>query len=246
MTIKSIALTNFLPPTTSWPAPTLDMDLGENITALAYCADGAMLAVLAYDARRLLTNLKQGTLWQQLSVLKSKSQWAYLILYDAPTPGRMATSKAMMVEFLDQTSGVVETTGWHWAAYQGCLMTVQELGVTVLVVPTEADVGPAVGALGKRDRSTKRVNPVRAIEALSPAEAVLLALPGVGEALMLRLLQETGGSAAYALQALTDPGYKLDGVGVKTRLAARNALGMQRDEALQVVLSAETEKEAAA
>lgn len=245
MTLKSIALTSFLPPVTTWPAPTLEMDLGENVTALAYCADGAMLAILAYDARRMLNNLKQGILWQQLAALKSKSQWAYLILYDAPTPGRMATSKAPMVEFLDQQSGVVETTGWHWAAYQGCLMSIQELGVITLIIPAEADIGPAVGALGRRDRSTKRVSPVRTLEVQTPAEALLLTLPGVGETLMLRLLQETGGNAVAALMILTDPAYPFAELGDKTRASVRQALGLKADEAIELRVVA-LESEAAA
>ena len=245
--IKSIALTDFLPPVTSWGStPTMPMDLGQDCTALASCDDGTLLAVHAYDARRLLTNLNAGTLWQQLMALKSKSAWAYLVLYDAPTPGRMATSKALMVEFLDQTSGVVETTGWHWAAYQGCLMSIQELGVIVLIVPTEADVGPAVIALGKRERGTKRVGPLRSLEALTPAEALLLTLPDVGEQRMLQLLQETGGSAAYALMALTDPGYKLAGVGDKTRQRIRAVLGMKTDEQLAVLINGQKAAQVAA
>lgn len=233
MAIKNIIISDFMPPTTDWGnAPLLPMALGEYITALVKCDDGALLAIQAYDAQRMLTNLKAGTLWSALMMLKAHSTWAYLILYDCPTPGKMATSKADMVEFLDQHNGVVETTGWHWAAYQGCLMSIQELGIIVLMVPTEADIGPAVQALGKRDRANKRVAPLRSLEAITPGEAMLLALPGVGGALALRLLAETGGNVAAALMVATDPFYPFAGLSAKIRQDIRQALGLKQDEAI--------------
>lgn len=233
MAITNILLTDFMPPETDWgKALVLSLPLGEDVTALASCDDGTLLAIQAYDARRLLTNLKAGMLWTSVKTLKDRSEWAYLILYDCPTPGRMATSKAAMVEFLDQHSGAVETTGWHWAAYQGCLMSLQELGIIVVTVPTEADIGPTVIALGKRDRTNKRIAPLRAMEAITPAEAMLLALPDIGEALALRLLSETGGNVVAALSVLTDSGYPFAGVGAKIRADVRLALGLKEDEAV--------------
>lgn len=237
--IKSIAITDFLPPETVWPAPTLPMDLGPHVTALAQCAAGAMLAIAHMDARRMLNSLAAGSLWQALADVKARSEWAYLVLSDCPTPGRMAESKAPVLEFLDRTSGELEQRKWTWPAWVGALLTAQELGVCVMQIPTERDLGAAIGALGRRDRSTKRVSPIRAIEALAPAEALLLALPGVGEALMLRLLQETGGNAVAALMILTDSAYPFAGVGPKTRADVRQALGLRADEAVAFQMAQE-------
>ena len=44
--LKSLAITDFLPPDTEWPAvPMVSMPLGDDCTALANCEDGNLLAI---------------------------------------------------------------------------------------------------------------------------------------------------------------------------------------------------------
>lgn len=222
MTIKTIAVTDFLPPETDWgQAPQMPMPLGEDCTALVACTDGHLLAVLHLRAHNLVTGIRQDTLFSRIASLKARSPWAYLLV-----SGQMEPMKNGMT----RVDGA--DTKWAWAAVQGALATVQELGVVVLLIPDEADVGPAVDRLAKRDRGAKRLAPAREIEVFSPAEAILLALPGIGEKTMLQVLGFVGGSAADALMALTAADVDIPGVGPKTKQAVREALGLKPDECM--------------
>jgi hypothetical protein len=218
--IKTIAITDFLPPLTDWgQAPVMPMALGADCTCLAACADGQLLAVLHLPAHNLVTGIRQDTLFTRIASLKQRSPWAYLLV-----SGQMEPMKNGMT----RVDGA--DTKWAWSAVQGALATVQELGVVVVLIPDEGDVGPAVERLAKRDRGAKRLAPAREIEIFSPAEAILLALPGIGEKHMLQILGFVGGSAADALMALTAADVDIPGIGPKTRQAVREALGLKPDE----------------
>jgi hypothetical protein len=222
MTLKTVALTDFLAPTTDWgETPVMPMPLGADCTALAMCEDGALLAILHLQAHELVQAIKSDTLFQRVAALKGRSSWAYLLI-----SGGLEASKHTPA--LTIVGGV--QTKWAWASVSGALATVQELGVVVIQLPNEADVGPAVARLGKRDRTAKRCQPLRQVETLGPAEDILLAIPGIGEKHMLTLLQETNGSLIWALIALTSRDTTVPGVGPKIKADARAVFGLRDDE----------------
>lgn len=221
MSLKSIVIHNFLPPETDWPeVPQMSMDLGESCTCLAMCEDGVLLAVLHLPAHKLANAIKQDGLFQRIIELKQKSEWAYVLISE----GLSATSDG------STKVGKVDTK-WAWSAVQGALATVQELGVVIVHIQEESDVGPTVARLAKRDRSTKRLKPARDAEFLSPGEQMLLALPGIGETNLMKILGYCG-SITDSLMALTDPNVSIPGIGNKTKQAVRDALGLLDDQYL--------------
>lgn len=214
--IKSIAHTNFMPPDTAWPCTALPMDIP--CTALAHCADGALLAVLLLDANEVLNKIPKDALHAACVALKEQSQWAYLVII-----GDLTATKDL------KTKADGQTRGFHWHATQGALLSVQELGVAVLHIDSEQDFGPLLERLGKRDRTTKRALAQRSIEPMTPGEDLLLSLPHVGERTALAILAECG-TPIWGLIALTSYDAKIPGVGEKTVTACREALGLRPDE----------------
>jgi len=191
------------------------------------------LAIERKTPSDLLNSVRSGRLWVQLSGMRKQTPWAYLVVCGtlAPTAagGAIAGSRGKGV-------------GWTWASIQGALLKAQELGCMV-VEAQDGDFEGAVMRLSERShRAEMPIEPVRAPRLYSDAETLLAALPGIGLERAQALLAYAG-SAAWALNWLTDPGApgKVDGVGPRTREAVRQALGLRDDEALCVIVR-ETEE----
>lgn len=180
------------------------------------CADGATLAIRYMDAGDIMAGLRGGMFDADMIDLKARSEWAYLLIGGQVTPAR---------------DGKIEGTGWRWDAYQGALLSVQEAGIGVVTLAGRDDVPAALARLARRDRAPRRVRPVRPVLFVDPATDLLMALPGVGEAMADRLIAHCG-SAAWALAALTSDVMDAPGIGPKTRESARKALGLAPDIAL--------------
>lgn len=223
MAITNILIDSFMPPSTNYGGIfTSTANLGDDVTVLALCDDGAMLAVLCLDFERFLTWLKTDSLFQRIEKLKARSEWAYVFMVGSVRPN--AAGKAVI-------NG--NERNWAWSAIQGALVSMQELGVIVGYCADESAFGEAVQLLGNRQRTTKRMKALRNFETYSPAEEILLALPGIGEKTMLELIQECG-SVMWALIALTAPDTKVPGIGEKSKAAIRNALGLEPDEQIML------------
>lgn len=222
MPAKSIAVDSFMPPETSFGGiPVLPMAL-DGATCLVNCDDGALLAVLAIQDGEILTAIQTNTLAERCAKLKQLSPWAYLVIIGTLQQHGTDTKCGSSVR------------KWQWSSVEGALLTVQELGVSVCTVPTEADLGAKVLSLARRDRSTKRASHLRDLDYYTLTEQFLLCLPGIGERLAVEIAAHVGQSPLWALIAMTD-GSKLHGIGDKTKAEARQALGLQSDEALGII-----------
>lgn len=192
----------------------MTLPLGESNTILAMASDGTMLAVMYLSLQELLHHLRQDLLMPMMITLHDRSSWAYLLL-----EGQMRPTGSGKTE----VNG--NTTGYEWSAVQGALLSVQELGVGVLTVQSPAYLADTIYRLAKRDRTTSRIRPPREALFVTPAEDLLMALPGIGEERCETLLRHCG-TAAWALDALTHPAVDPPGISQGIKSKVRTALGL--------------------
>lgn len=183
-------------------------------SVILICADGATLAVRYMAALDVLHGIRSGRLDADLLGLKERSNWAYLLI-----GGVMAPDQSERCRYGS------ETTGWSWDAYQGALLSAQEIGVGVLTLAHADRVSDALTRLARRDRGPKRVRPLRDALFTDPGTDMLMALPHIGEAMADQLLTYCGGNVGAALLALTSDEASAPGIGPKIREAARRVLG---------------------
>jgi ERCC4-type nuclease len=193
---------------------------------LAATDDACMLLVERKTATDFLGTLRDDRLFPQLSSMRAVTPWCYLVLCGDLRPG--IASKC----YCDG-----KDTGWNWSSVSGALLTVQELGVNVVWIGSDADFEQAVIRLGNRDRKSVKVLPPRDTSILSEGENVLVGLPGIGPEKAAALLNYCG-SAASALQYLSDDhweGPSAPGFANGTKRRVRRALGLTEDYVLAVV-----------
>lgn len=194
--------------------------------------DGALIAVERKTASDFLASLKDERLWGQLAGIRAQTPWAYLVI-----TGTLAPSGGM-------TMTEHGTNGWSWAAVQGALIKVQELGVFTVRCEGDTDFEAAVMRLASRERNTDIViKPLRTPTLLSEAERILTSLPGIGLERVKDILAYTG-RPCWALQFLTDPKCpgNVPGIGAQTKRHIREALGLRDGEELSVVIVDENEQ----
>lgn len=195
---------------------------------LATCDDGALLAVERKTPDDLLNSIKDDRLWTQLAGIRKLTPWAYLVVTGdlrCSTDGKVVTD----------TRG----TGWNWASVQGALLQAQEMGVFVVQCAGDDDYEAAVLRLAARSHKPEMVvSPAREAIPMSPAERILLSLPGIGPERVSALLEYCT-TPAWALSFLTchDVEGAVTGIGPGTKRAVRQALGLRDDEELAVVVS---------
>jgi ERCC4-type nuclease len=190
--------------------------------------DDALLAIERKTPSDLLNSIRDDRIWAQLAGIRSLTPWAYLLI-----TGELQRSQNGKV-IVDRGE-----TGWAWAAVQGVLLQAQEMGVFVVQCAGDADYEPAVIRLSARSHRKEMLVPcAREPRILSDTEKVLTALPGVGLE-RVQALTEYAGSAAWALQYLTDTEFKdhIEGVGNGTKAAVRRALGLRDNQSLAVVIT---------
>ncbi len=176
--------------------------------------DGALLAIERVPVESACHAIRTGTLIDRCAALRQLTPWAYLILVGDLTSDRKG--KAVIHG---------KSTGWDWRSIQGTLATVQELGVIVLSCANDNRLSELVVTLINHERGPARLKPVREALFITPDEALLLAIPGIGETKAAELLAQSG-SAALALISLSNPDYAVLGIGPKTIAQARQALGL--------------------
>jgi ERCC4-type nuclease len=211
-------------------------------------SDGALLALERKTPSDLINSTLDGRLFAQAGALRALSPFAYLVVDGAVFRGRAG-----------QVVHASRDTGFSWSAWEGALLTVQELGVAVLHVPGDAfggafgsDFGAAfedaVLQLVRRQRGP--VRPARRVLADDdPALTILTSLPGIGYDRALALLR-TCGSVAYALWAATEMAptawtnspegrAAVGGIGPKRKALVRAALGLAENEVLRPITEAD-------
>lgn len=186
--------------------------------------DDCMLAIERKTPNDLLNTLKADRLFEQCRAIRDVTPWAYLVITGAIMPGPGGSTLA---------NG--RTTGWAWTSVSGALLTVQELGVHILQLPNEQAFEQAVITLGKRKRNEVAVVPARNGVVLTPGEAVLAALPGIGVERADAVLRHCG-SAGWALSYLTRLGENgVPGIGDGIKQRVRQALGIDAGNELAVI-----------
>jgi hypothetical protein len=200
------------------------LPLGDPKTMLLMCHDGTLIAVRYTTAHGLLHDLQYHTLLPTVAQLRDRSKWCYLII-----SGNLHSS--------DNGYAVANgiTTRWQWTAVQGALLSIQELGVAVIHMQSEAQLHTTVQNLAKRNHQLQRMRIPKEPLFTTPSEEVLLSLPGIGDERCDALLRFAGGNAARALECLTDPAMEIPSIGPDTKTKARQALGLSEKEFLAVV-----------
>lgn len=188
-------------------------------------ADGKLLIVERKTADDLLASIADGRLFDQAAGMVNMTPWSYIVVQGQISPTRDGKTLA---------DGA--PVNWRWAAVQGALQTVQEMGVAVIYLNREPEEFTAfLVRLAARDRGSVRTGGARKVELLAPGMALLMALPGIGPD-RAKILLEQAGTAAYALEFLSD-GVTVAGIGDGTRAKVREALGLMDGTKLEVVAS---------
>lgn len=192
--------------------------------------DGEMLIIERKTVSDLLSSIKDGRLFQQVTAIRAKSKWGYLMVTGALThslDGHVITEN--------------RTTGWRFDDVAGALLTVQELGVSLIHCQSDSHYEDAIIRLARRDRkATKPIEPRTQAHVLTDAEKILTSLPGIGLERAGLLLGEFG-SAAYAIAWLTwlNTWAEISGIGDGTKNNVRRALGLKGEEWIAIL---DTEK----
>ena len=180
------------------------------------CADGALLACERKTSDDLLNTLAQGRLLSQAAELAKASQWAYLMITGMLYPGpenKTITDRGI--------------TGWVWSAVQGALLSIQELGVHIVHLASDAEFEHGIMWLASRSHDAQMlIPPVKTSQFLNAGEALLASLPGIGIERAQALLEYCG-SPAQALAFLTDmttSSEHIAGIGDITKQKVRKIL----------------------
>ena len=192
--------------------------------------DDAVLVVERKSLSDLCASIADGRLLNQVVEMQRAGQWCYVVVIGIPVivSGRVVIAG--------------RPTQWSWTSVQGALLTVQELGVSVVWCENDAGYGAALEWLARRDRSSVLVKARREAVMESPAEALLSAIPGIGSGRAEALLKHCG-TAAWSLDYLTgEGGGEVPGVGKSTKQAARAALGLSDDLRLAVIMKENTDE----
>lgn len=177
--------------------------------------DGFMLKVERKTPNDFLESIKDRRLFNQVSRLVEGGGFPYVIIEGV---------------FFPDPDGFVwfdgQTRKFQWSSLQGALISVQELGVSIVY---DQDFHGAVGRLVSRSRSMVKIPPRREPYVFSEQETIMMSLPGVGSKKAIEYLELSNHNVAVALTMLTAPhdGKKnyVPGWGKKSRDNLVNVLG---------------------
>jgi hypothetical protein len=117
--------------------------------------------------------------------------------------------------------GPVESN-WSWHSLQGSLISLQEMGITIIYDP---DFHGAVDRLVRRSRNDVKVAPRRQAYVFSPVEQVYMSFDGIGSDRAQKIAVEFP-NVGEGLQWLTDLTAKsIAGIGVKTKTKIIEQIG---------------------
>lgn len=173
----------------------------------------------------LLGSIQDERLFDQAARMVKLSSWRYLVVQGQG--------------HLSQDGKHVTHAGlpnpWLVHRVEGALATIQQMGVTVVRIGAQPhNYHAALLWIAGRKRGEVKVAPRREAVMQSPGERVLCALPGISEVKAQALLAHCA-TAAWAFVYLTgEGGGKVLGIGPATKEAARQALGLECDQSLEV------------
>lgn len=196
--------------------------------------DGHLLIVERKTPDDLLNSLRDERLFPQMARLSQSrldqqlagqqpTIWPYLIItgsLNCSPEGKVITEQRV--------------TAWSYAALQGALLSIQEMGVFVTFCGGDADFENCIVRLGNRLRDhVQYVLPPRPALILGPGVALIASFPGIGAERALEILRWAGHKPAHALMGLTDLHIEAP-VSIAIRRKARRILGLAENETLEV------------
>lgn len=193
------------------------------------CEDGETLAIERKEPEDFINSMTSGRLINQangLAQYRKGGIWPYLMitgdLMSGPNGGTYVNGKISNVKF---------------AAVQGELLSIQELGVFVTFANDSRDLEQAVLRLSNRNRNPVMTipGPKRKGTVMGKGAEFLAGLPGIGASFADAILMNSG-TPAKALEKLTNkepiPNVQ---IGQKRRETIRAVLGLKENETLKVV-----------
>jgi hypothetical protein len=152
------------------------------------------------------------------------TQYCYLVITDPIAPDH--NGKVIVPE-----RGV---TGWSYAAVQGTILSIQEMGVQVVWCNGQNDYQDCILRIGKRNRAPHTlISAPRPAKLLGPKIDFLTGLPGVGVEHAQKILAWAGDNVAHALIGLTDLEIASP-FGIIARRRIRALMGLQDSENLEI------------
>ncbi len=227
MTLKAVLLDSREP---LWVQGLGFGDVPMSVTALStgdawLSVEDAVIIVERKTFPDLLGSIQDESMFNQVARMVKLSPWCYLVVQ-----GRGQ---------LSQDGKHVTHAGlpnpWLVHRVEGALATIQQLGVTVVRIGAQPhNYHAALLWLAGRKRGEVKVAPRREAVMQSSGERVLCSLPGISEIKAQALLAHCA-TAAWAFVYLTgEGGGKVPGIGLATKEAARQALGLEDDQTLEV------------
>jgi ERCC4-type nuclease len=202
-----------------------------NGDVLATTDTGDMIAIERKTPSDLLNSIGDKHIFKQAAGMRNQTPWAYLVV-----TGTLTATAA------DKVIADDRVTGWAWNSVQGALLEIQELGVRVVYCTSNKEYEPTVLRLCNRERCKEKViEPTVSSRIMSPGEALLCSLPGVGWERASKLLNEFDNNSADAISWLTWQNYNVNGVNVEiagigngVKAGVRKALGLRDGYVLDV------------
>lgn len=188
-----------------------------------------MIIIERKTSNDLLGSIKDKHIFAQMAGMRALSPWSYLVVcgtLTANTNGKVIADERV--------------TGWDFNAVQGAMIDIQEMGVRIVHCLSNAEYEPTVLRLCNRERSKEKIiEPTAQPRIMSPGEAMLCSLPGIGWERAQALLTEFENRPAYALAWLTWFGFQSDvqiaGIGKGVKSNVRRALGLGETDVLEVL-----------
>lgn len=203
----------------------LEMEFGD---IWATCDDGQTLVIERKEPEDFIGSMTSNRLIRQingLAQLRTGGIWPYLMIMGEILPGPNGKT---------YVNG--KTRNVNYAAVQGELLSIQELGVYVYNALSSRDLEEAVLRLSNRSRTPlMTIPPVkRQGTTLSRPADFISGLPGIGASMADAIVLNTG-TAARALEYLTTrreiPNVQ---IGARRRERIRACLGLKDNEILRV------------
>lgn len=203
--------------------PTMVTMLNEG-DVMAATSTGEILLIERKTPDDFLNTLRDERLFPQLANMLDKTRWAYLMItgeLQRGANGNIITDRGQ--------------TGWNWAAVQGALLTIQEMGIFITYAANDQDFEQCIIRLGNRDRKPDLLlAPAKFSRILSAQEMLVAALPGIGTE-RLQIMMDYCGSAAWVICALSDKDTTIKGIPANVKVKVRAALGLKEGEQLGIV-----------
>lgn len=192
------------------------------------CEDGQILVIERKEPEDFIGSMISNRLIRQaagLAGLRKGGLWPYVMITGELNPGPNGRT---------WVNGTLHDI--QYAAIQGLLLSIQELGVFTYFAKNSQDLEEACIRLSNRNRDDILKLPAvkRQGKRQNSGEELLSGLPGISTELAHLILSESK-SAAKALEMLTTGEY-LSKVGSKKRIKIRECLGLKDNQALAIVI----------